>query len=141
MTLNRLADLSHCRVKLHRALYTECSRLVIRQDTDEHAPSSIFRRAVVDDLGALKVLMTVEYLGGGFGSTHGVPVSNATFHDETDFGVVDPFPECDILVGDVCRKLLLCCQVKCLKLSTGCVGVKRISTSIFTCNLATSLTL
>jgi hypothetical protein len=67
--------------------------------------------------------MTVEDLGRCFGSTHCVPVGDTAFHDETDFGVVDPFPECNILVGNVCRQLLLGCQVERLKLSTGYEGV------------------
>lgn len=123
MTLDRLTDFPHRRIKLHCTLDTECTGGSVRQDTDENTPSSVFGRSVVDDLCAFEVLMTVEDLGRCLGSAHCVPVCDAAFHDETDFGVVDPLPECNIFVGNVCRQLLLGGQIERLELSTGCVGV------------------
>lgn len=120
MTLDRLADFPHRRVQLHRSLDTESSGRVVWQDADKDTPSSVVGCSIVDNLCAFEVLVTVKDLGGCFSSAHGVPVGDTALHDETDFGVVDPLPEGNIFVGNVCRQFLLGCQVERLKLSTGC---------------------
>lgn len=133
MTFDGLTDFPHRRVQLHSALDTERSGCIVRQDTNEDTPSSVLGRSVIDDLCAFQVLVTIEHLGRGLGSAHGVPVRDTAFHDETDLGVVDPFPKCDIFVGNVGRQFLLGRQIECLELSAGCEGDVNGCTDVVCC--------
>lgn len=125
-----LTDSSLPRIKLHRSLDFEASRVGrVGADPNENEPLFVRSGTVVDDLVTGKRSVSIEDLdgnvgsgsaGSGSGSVRDPVVDGRARHDG-DGGWGDPSPEFNVLVHEMRFDLLLEFNVEDLELALGCI--------------------